>query len=63
MQRDAGWSGALGQSGQIASSTTPLSKSKVEIEMHPSWIAKQREKERAEAAAQSRGKAKKIVFD
>jgi hypothetical protein len=31
--------------------------------MHPSWIAKQKEKERAEAAARERGTAKKIVFD
>jgi hypothetical protein len=32
-------------------------------EMHPSWIAKQKQKERAEAALKGGGTAKKIVFD
>lgn len=60
LQRDAGWSGSLGRS---APEKITQPKSKVEVEMHPSWIAKQREKKLAELAAQSRGKVKKIVFD
>lgn len=65
--RDAGWSGPLGKEQGPKDVTRPaLSKTnppKVEAEMHPSWIAKQKQKEKAEAAARDRGTAKKIVFD
>lgn len=57
---DVGWSTAPTRppaTVQVAAST------RAESEMHPSWIAKQQQKARAEEALRSGGAAKKIVFD
>lgn len=65
--RDSGWSGTLGGKPSSKRAAVPaLSKAmpaKAEVEMHPSWIAKQKQKEKEEAAARNRSAAKKIVFD
>jgi len=65
--RDSGWSGTLGKESSFKRAAVPAHAKPMplrsEVEMHPSWIAKQKQKEKEEAAAQSRGAAKKIVFD
>lgn len=62
---DTGWSAHPPRAATPRSSVTSRSgeEKRAESAMHPSWIAKQKQKERAEAAAKGGATAKKIVFD
>ncbi|UZJ51149.1 hypothetical protein CBS101457_000469 [Exobasidium rhododendri] len=65
-QSDTGWSSAPGRAPLPSVTPAPINskpKASHEAEMHPSWIAKQQQKERAEAALRGGGTSKKIVFD
>lgn len=65
---DNGWNGTLARDVPTRSSKKPVSTvsqaSRGELEMHPSWIAKQQQRQRQEAMlGAGMNPAQKIVFD